>query len=1068
MNLHAPSSLQAILKRRQQEEFIGRNEQLNLFRQNMVLPLNDDRRRFVFSVWGQGGVGKTWLIRRFFQLAKSSNALTSWIDEKEEDIASVMGRIAEQCEQQGHPFRTFSARYRIYRQRRQELEADPEAPQGFSGFVGRTIAKTGMRLARGIPVGGMILDLVDEEALAKQASEWATYVARKLTNKDEVQLVREPVKVLTPLFLEDLQHIGERYALALFFDTYERTSVYLDSWLRDLLEGRYGLVPGNIVLVIAGQHELDRNAWGPYEGLLARLPLEPFTFEEACEYLTRKRITAPDVVGVILNLSGRLPLLIATLATESPQNPAQVGEPSGTAVERFLKWVEDPLQRRVGLDAALPRYLNQDIVTMLVGEEHAHSLFAWLKGVPFVTEGKKGWAYHRVVRSQMLRHKYRESPQSWAVIHEKLGHYYDGLQNALELTETVGRRDTTWQDYALEALYHRLCQAPRPHLPTALNGFLAALQVLRVFARRWADMLLQAGEDAGAAEVQHWGVRLRVGLQAYEEDRYAEATAMFTALLESNTLEVQWRPVALNWRGYLYYLDDQYPQALADLTAAIQMAPEEAEYWVDRGRTYHETEQYEHAIADFNRAIELAPHEAEFYTQRGETLRLMGHYEEALEDFGRAIAFNSEDAAAFVNRGLVRWSQGCFEEVLPDFDRAIALESEYAWAYAMRGVYHQVSGNDEQALANFTRAIDLDPTYAWATVNRGLTYRRLERYEEALADLDRTLALEPRNAIKAMALAYRGETHRLMGNYETSLTDLSQAIELENGNTEAIVSRGLSYYELERYEEALADLSQAINLTPDDADTLHSRGLIYYQLERYEEALVDFTQAIHLEPDLLCAFANRASVYEDLGRLEEALGDCNRVIELGTVDPPGGVYAIRGKIYHLMGRYQEAVEDLTYAMELGLTDAWLFSVRGQAYRALGYYEEAVGDFSRAIEQEPDEEYYHYNRALTYQVMEQASAAQADLNAAMQHAQQACGDDTQNWHSFFNLAICYITVGKDEAAGQLYHDALSRGASPDSIRGAIYDLQDFLVLFPNNSQARGMRDLLTTFLEESPK
>lgn len=32
------------------------------------LPLDDDRRRFIFSVAGQGGVGKTWPLGRFRQM----------------------------------------------------------------------------------------------------------------------------------------------------------------------------------------------------------------------------------------------------------------------------------------------------------------------------------------------------------------------------------------------------------------------------------------------------------------------------------------------------------------------------------------------------------------------------------------------------------------------------------------------------------------------------------------------------------------------------------------------------------------------------------------------------------------------------------------------------------------------------------------------------------------------------------------------------------------------------------------------------------------------------------------
>ncbi|MBL7065308.1 MAG: ATP-binding protein [Anaerolineae bacterium] len=58
-------TLQDILKRRQQEEFVGREEQLAFFRRNLRYEPDDRRRRFVISVSGQGGAGKTWLLRRF-------------------------------------------------------------------------------------------------------------------------------------------------------------------------------------------------------------------------------------------------------------------------------------------------------------------------------------------------------------------------------------------------------------------------------------------------------------------------------------------------------------------------------------------------------------------------------------------------------------------------------------------------------------------------------------------------------------------------------------------------------------------------------------------------------------------------------------------------------------------------------------------------------------------------------------------------------------------------------------------------------------------------------------------
>lgn len=71
------------------------------------------------------------------------------------------------------------------------------------------------------------------------------------------------------------------------------------------------------------------------------------------------------MIDVILALSGRLPLLLATLAAESPADPDKVGDGTGTAVERFLKWIEDPARRALALDGALPRRLNRDVVELL-------------------------------------------------------------------------------------------------------------------------------------------------------------------------------------------------------------------------------------------------------------------------------------------------------------------------------------------------------------------------------------------------------------------------------------------------------------------------------------------------------------------------------------------------------------------------------------------------------------------------------------------------------------------------------------------------------------------------------
>ena len=681
-------SLQEILKQRQQKSFVGREEQINFFRSNLALPLESELRRFFLSVFGQGGVGKTTLLKQFRKIASENNFATALSNDEETSVPKVMARLAQQFENQGHKLEKFSERYKVYRQKKQELESDPEAPQGFSAFLGQAVAKGGLRLAKEVPVAGAAMDFVDADAFASQAGEWASFVAKKLTNKDEVRLVQEPLEVLTPLFLKEIGEIADNSDIALFFDTYERTDDFLDGWLLDIFDGRYGDIPANILFIVAGRQELDKNHWANCEGLIARFPLEPFTEDEAREYLKQKGISDEQVIKVILELSGCFPLLVATLAAEVPEDPIQIGDSSGTAVERFLKWVDDDKRKEVALDAAIPLCINEDILVQLQGEEEGKALFNWLKEMPFVNERHNGWVYHDVVRTQMLRYKRRLSLKGWSELHGKLAEYYDNLRNNLQLAEDKIWLDSSWFRYTLEVTYHRLCESPHKYLSGALNEFLIALKNKRKFAQRFAERILKAGENADSDEVKRWGEKLVEGLKAYEEKRYEKSLEMFTALVEHSD-EMKWQPVALGWRGITYRNMGNYEYALKDFDRAIEI---DANYdWAlaDRGFTYFLMKRYDDAFKDFNRAIELNPDYKWALAQRGFTYTVIKAYDDALSDINRAIEIDPKYTLAQAYRGITYRQMKRYDDGLKELDRAIESEPNDKWAIAHRGIVYR-------------------------------------------------------------------------------------------------------------------------------------------------------------------------------------------------------------------------------------------------------------------------------------------------------------------------------------------------------------------------------------------
>ncbi len=147
------------------------------------------------------------------------------------------------------------------------------------------------------------------------------FIGSKLRGHADTQLLLAPVETLTAVFVADLQRLATDRPLALFFDTYERTAPILDGWLRELVDGRYGDLPANLTITIAGQHGLDANLWSDYLSELEQMPLTPFSEAEARDPLAQHDVTDQRVVEVILDLSGRLPLLLAMLAEGKPLCP---------------------------------------------------------------------------------------------------------------------------------------------------------------------------------------------------------------------------------------------------------------------------------------------------------------------------------------------------------------------------------------------------------------------------------------------------------------------------------------------------------------------------------------------------------------------------------------------------------------------------------------------------------------------------------------------------------------------------------------------------------------------------
>ncbi|WP_327434640.1 tetratricopeptide repeat protein [Streptomyces sp. NBC_01236] len=635
--------------------------------------------------------------------------------------------------------------------------------------------------------------------------------------------------------------------MVLVFDVYERTGSGLDEWLRDIAFGEvHGVLPANVQIVLCGQGRLNVRYWGDWLDLVTEVPLDVFTEEEARALLALRGVTDEQVVEVVLRLSGRLPVLVHTLAQARPDSAQTVSDPSGTAVERFLKWETDASRRTTALACALPLQFDEDVYRVVAPPE-ALDQYSWLQQLAFVISDQAGRCrYHDVVRAPMLRLQRTQSPARWRAAHQLLAETFRTWRaQREEVVEAWDRwSDGIWREHRSNETYHRLCADPRGTLPGALAEVAAACEHGSGTARRWAQLMAQAGTDTADEELTAWGSRLA----AASRTEGSAALAVLDALLGRSGADTAGQLSARVARGGLHQRAERYEQALADFTAALLLDPRYGDALVGRALTHHLIGNAQDALADLDEAIRIDPAAPWNHVLRGRINQSAGRHGEALADFGRALELNPGQDWALVSRAELHRAEGRLQEALADLDRALGIDPEYAWAYVERSRCLSQLQRWDEALHDMGRAADLDPRL-WYRVHLASLYLGMGRYAEALQEADQALTDPDGHRPRGSAWPYTVRAWALHGlkRDPEALSDLDHAARLDNTYGLGFAMRGWLLWEAEQLTEAERDFDKALSEDPRNTWALGGRGTVRLFAQRDEEAISDFAQAFAIQ-----------------------------------------------------------------------------------------------------------------------------------------------------------------------------------------------------------------------------
>ncbi|QDT34570.1 tetratricopeptide repeat protein [Thalassoglobus polymorphus] len=275
------------------------------------------------------------------------------------------------------------------------------------------------------------------------------------------------------------------------------------------------------------------------------------------------------------------------------------------------------------------------------------------------------------------------------------------------------------------------------------------------------------------------------GLVFIGQDQHIKALNDFQMAIKLNPEYVD----AYNNLGFVYLQmeDPDYPKAIETFTKVLEIDSKYLNALSNRGRAYLKLEQFDAAIADFTTAIEIQPENDQYYLHRSEAYKAAGNEElskkdlqhvvwtQRLNEINRRIANNSKNIDLWIARGRHMLLNDRIESAERSFDNAIALDGKNVIALTDRVKLHFSQGQFTEAADLCTKALEKNDSTEIRSL-RGNAYLQAGKLDEAIADYE---ACRRFDSLVVEAYRKRAEQRAAAGNAELAKIDSDHATKLE-------------------------------------------------------------------------------------------------------------------------------------------------------------------------------------------------------------------------------------------------------------------------------------------------
>lgn len=176
---------------------------------------------------------------------------------------------------------------------------------------------------------------------------------------------------------------------------------------------------------------------------------------------------------------------------------------------------------------------------------------------------------------------------------------------------------------------------------------------------------------------------------------------------------------------------------------AIELNPQYAEAYYNRGVIKNGVNDIEGAIEDYNKAIQYNPYDSDAYYNRAIIKDGIGDLDGAIDDFSWTIQIKSDDIEAYYYRANLLYNKDYKKEAISDYTKIIKINPNLAEAYYNRGFIKDEMGDLNGAIYDYNYAIKINPYLVEAYINRGLAKYNKGDTNGAIHDYKQALKIDP-------------------------------------------------------------------------------------------------------------------------------------------------------------------------------------------------------------------------------------------------------------------------------------------------------------------------------------